>query len=187
VGYQPAPEVVLALIDRLRLDRAVPILALGCTAPWLPAALLAAGYPDITIVYSSIASMEAARTDLGEDAHRMTWVEADVRSLDLGRRYDIWLDAEVLPLTLSAADQEAYLGSLRRTLVPGGHAVFATVTARGHAPYRRLPVRLNELGALKEFLGPDFTAGHARLHEHHTPEGATRQFLYVLAHRKREP
>lgn len=185
--YPPAPVISLGLIESLQLPRDASIIDVAGNASLLVDALLTVGYNDVTVACESASSLESAKARLGENAHRVTWVEADVQSHDFGRRYDVWHDGGVLNAKGDDADRNEYLSSVRRTLAPGGHAIFATLIATGLARYRQLPVRLDQLPRLLELLAPDFTPVYARLHAHHAPDGAASQFLYLLARRKPHP
>lgn len=181
--YEPAPEISLALNGQAGIDRDAPIVDVGGGASGLAAALLADGYTDITVADISTASLQAAKMTLGADAERVHWIPADVRSHDFGRCYDLWHDRAVFHFMVSTADRDAYLDTLRRTLAPGGHAIFATFGPAGPTQCSGLPTSRYDARELTRLLGADFHTVASRLHEHTTPSGEQQQFLYLLAHR----
>lgn len=131
-------------------------------------------------------TMERARSQLGVDARRVGWVQADVRSHEFDRRYDLWHDRAVFHFMVRPADREGYLRVLRRTLSPGGHVVLATFGPDGPTSCSGLPVNRYSPAELLRHLGSEFEPISSRLHEHQTPAGAAQQFLYLMAHRRAE-
>jgi len=185
--FEPAPEISLALIEQAGVARDTAIVDIGGGTSGLAAALLADGYTDITVADISAASLHAAAMTLGADAERVRWVTADVRSRDFGRRYDLWHDRAVFHFMVTTPDRDAYLDTFRRTLAPGGHAIFATFGPDGPTRCSGLPTRPYDKLELTRLLGPDFQQVASRLHEHTTPSGERQQFLYLLARRTPRP
>jgi SAM-dependent methyltransferase len=70
----------------------------------------------------------------------VTWVEADVRDHDFGRRFDLWHDRAVFHFMVDRVDRDAYLSVLNRTLRPGGHLVLATFGPEGPTECSGMPV-----------------------------------------------
>ncbi len=185
--YEPAPKISLALIEQAEPARNAAILDVGGGASGLAAALLRDGYSDITVADISATSIQRAKTQLGDDAERVQWIQADVRRHDFRRRYDLWHDRAVLHFMVNPADRDGYLEVLRRTLRPGGHAIFATFGPDGPTHCSGLPIHRYDAPELTRLLGDEFHTLACRLHEHHTPSGATQQFLYLLAQRRADP
>jgi SAM-dependent methyltransferase len=56
---------------------------------------------------------------------RVTWVQADARTLDLGRQFDaVMMTGHAFQTLLTRADRDAVLGVIRRHLAPGGRFLF---------------------------------------------------------------
>ena len=181
--YEPVPEISLALITQAGVPRDAGIIDIGGGTSGLAAALLANRYTDLTVADISAASLEAAQATLGADAQRIHWIQADVRSHDFGRRYQLWHDRAVLHFMVSTADRHAYLDNLRRTLAPNGCVIFATFGPDGPTHCSGLPTRRYDAPELIQLLGPDFNPLASRAHQHATPAGAQQQFLYLLSRR----
>jgi 2-polyprenyl-3-methyl-5-hydroxy-6-metoxy-1,4-benzoquinol methylase len=185
--YEPAPEISLALIAQAGPALDAAILDVGGGASGLAAALLRDGYSDVTVADIAETSIGRAETQLAGDAERVRWVQADVRSHDFGRRYDLWHDRAVLHFMVNPADRDGYLEVLDRTLRPGGHAIFATFGPDGPTSCSGLPIHRYAAAELARLLGSEYHTLASRLHEHKTPSGATQQFLYLLARRSAQP
>jgi SAM-dependent methyltransferase len=181
--YEPHPERSLELIKETGVSHDAGILDVGGGASKLAAELLGAGYTDVSVADISQAALARAKAALGSDAVRAAWVQADVRTHDFGRVYDLWHDRAVLHFMVSAADREGYLEVLRRTMRPGGHLLIATFGPQGPEQCSGLPVRRYSAQELQRVLGEDFELVSSSLATHSTPSGAGQQFLYAHVRR----
>jgi hypothetical protein len=48
------------------------------------------GYTEVAVADISPAALAHARAELGNEAAQVNWIEADIRTHDFGRRYDLW-------------------------------------------------------------------------------------------------
>jgi len=145
--YEPVPAASLGLIEEADLSRDRPLLDVGGGASKLAGELLKRGHTDVTVANISGSALSRAQAALGTRAEAVEWVEADVRSHDFARQYDLWHDRAVFHFMVMAEDQEAYLATLQRTLKPGGHVVTATFGPDG--PHGGHAERLRRPGAAK--------------------------------------
>lgn len=183
--YELLPQRSLKLIQATGLDHDARILDVGGGASTLAARLLAMGYTDLTVADISPAALAHAQTDLGNDAARITWIEADIRSHDFGRSYDLWHDRAVFHFMVDPADRDGYLDVLRKTLRPGGHLILATFGPQGPTQCSGLPVQRYAADDIQQILGDDFELRSSALAAHRTPSGQSQQFHY--AHLLRRP
>ena len=177
--YEPLPQRSLELIEAADIGRQAGILDVGGGASSLAEQLLRMGYTDITVADISAAALAHARAKLGSDAERIARVEADVRSHDFGCRFDLWHDRAVFHFMVAPADREGYMTVLRRTLRPGGHLIIATFGPEGPTQCSGLPVERYGTEEMQRVLGADFELARSALVDHHTPSGASQQFLYA--------
>jgi SAM-dependent methyltransferase len=183
--YEPLPQRSLDLIQATRLDHDARILDVGGGASSLAARLLAMGYADITVADISPAALAHAQSEFGSDVARITWIEADIRSHDFGRWYDLWHDRAVFHFMVDAADRDGYLDVLRKTLRPGGHLILATFGPQGPTHCSGLPVERYGADDIQRILGDDFELISSTLAAHRTPSRRSQQFHY--AHLLRRP
>jgi SAM-dependent methyltransferase len=66
-------------------------------------------------------------------APQLTWVEADLSTLALGRTFDLVVLAGNVPLFTAAGTHEALVAGVARHLRPGGHLVAGFGLGRGYA------------------------------------------------------
>lgn len=178
----PANSVQLIREAALPLDAAV--VEVGGGASPLAAALVGAGFSDITVADLSAQALEQARAASGEAGAVVEWIVADVRDHDFGRRFALWHDRAVFHFMVDPPDRNAYLAVLRRSLQAGGHLIPATFGPQGPTECSGLPVCRYDAEALSGALGGDFELVSALLVDHQTPSGKPQQFLYAHFRRR---
>jgi ubiquinone/menaquinone biosynthesis C-methylase UbiE len=177
--FQDRPVRSLHLIEAAGLEPSAGIIDVGGGASNLAAELLRIGYTDVTVADISAGALERARDALGPGGLRVHWLQADVRTCNFARRFDLWHDRAVFHFMVTAADREAYLAALRRALTPGGHVVILTFGPAGPQQCSGLPVQRYDIDALLATLGPEFKVLSSGLEAHTTPSGNEQQFLYA--------
>lgn len=182
---EAVPAMSLELIAQTGLTFDAAIVDVGGGASRLAAELLELGHSDITVADISGEALDRAKADLGEDADRVTWIEADVRDHDFGRSFDLWHDRAVFHFMVDVSDRDGYLATLRRSLRPGGHVILATFGPEGPTECSGLPVKRYDAEAISGALGREFELVSSRLKVHRTPSGRSQQFIYV--HIRRAP
>lgn len=178
--FQPRPETSLALVSQLGLARDAALIDVGGGASNLVDHLLDAGFTDLTVLDLSGRALAHARARLGERAHRVRWVEADVTTASFERTFQLWHDRAVFHFLVDAQDRARYRERLTAAVAPGGHAIVATFAEDGPERCSGLPVVRYAPEALAHELGEAFTlqASHRELHR--TPAGRDQSFVYCV-------
>jgi 2-polyprenyl-3-methyl-5-hydroxy-6-metoxy-1,4-benzoquinol methylase len=177
--HQVVPRRSLELIEGAAPDQLARLIDVGGGASSLAAELLRRGYVDVTVADISAGGLEYAKTALGEDASRIAWVQADVRSHRFARTFDLWHDRAVFHFMVDRDDRDGYLATLRQTLAPNGHLVISTFGPDGPTQCSALPVQRYDAESLQDALGHEFRLLSSNLETHRTPSGAEQQFLYA--------
>lgn len=116
------------------------VLDLGC-GTGIFAAVLAGRGASAVGVDPAAAMLGIARVRPG--GQLVTWVEADARHLDLGKRFDaVVMTGHAFQTLLTVKDRAAVLAVIRRHLLPGGRCrrrAFAAAVS-GLDPDRRPPI-----------------------------------------------
>lgn len=120
VWAHSAPRVIAELVGRIAPGRA---LDLGCGEGRVTRLLAALGWT-VTAVDFSAEALAIARRLLPEPTDRVTWVQADVRTLPLPPGQDLVVATY---LHLDAADLRGLIAAAGRALAPGG-----TLVVLGH-------------------------------------------------------
>ncbi len=180
--YQPTPTTSLALIDRLHVPKASPIIDVGGGASLLVDELLARGYTDLSVLDVSATALEIARRRL-TDVAPVRWLCEDVTTWRPERRYALWHDRAVFHFLTNAAEQRAYLDVMHTALDDGGAVIIATFAAEGPAYCSGLPVARYDAAGLVRVLD-GFTVVESARDEHVTPTGEIQPFTWIAARRQ---
>ena len=180
--FEAVPRASLAMIDELALPLDAPIADVGGGASHFAAELVDRGYTDLTVADISGEALERARDGFAA-ADRVTWVIADVRAHDFGRRFRLWHDRAVFQFMVSAENRRAYVATLERSLDRGGHAIVATFGPNGPTRCSGLPVARYGPRQLAAELGAGLDLVSSREVVHTTPAGTAQQFIYARLRR----
>ena len=124
--YQSFPERSLNLIKNTCAAAGSMIIDVGGGTSKLSEHLLDQGYTTLTVLDISGNSIEKAKSQLGEKASRITWIEADATTYCFKKQYDVWHDRAVFHFLTEAEEGEGYLKSLNQALKLNGHLIMAT-------------------------------------------------------------
>jgi len=183
--YLPRLATSLALIDRFGPTAPFRIIDVGGGASRLVDDLSARDGVHVTVLDIADAALQVSRERLGDRADAVTWLEADVTTVQLEpASVEIWHDRAVFHFLTDPADRKAYVATMRHALAPGGLAVIATFSLDGPVKCSNLPVVRYSADALAEALGEPFELLHAEDELHHTPSGGQQAFLYAAFRRR---
>jgi ubiquinone/menaquinone biosynthesis C-methylase UbiE len=179
--FQPEARLSLALITEAAPDPDAAILDVGGGASSLVDGLLAAGYANVTVLDLSSAALEQARTRLGEEAARVKWLEADIRTVELPpAATDVWHDRAVFHFLTSPEDRQLYVRQVQRAVRPGGYVLVATFADDGPERCSGLEVARYNADSLHAEFGSGFRMLRSERENHVTPWGSTQRFVYCL-------
>jgi 2-polyprenyl-3-methyl-5-hydroxy-6-metoxy-1,4-benzoquinol methylase len=179
--YQATPVHSLALITQAAPDVGARILDIGGGASTLVDALQAAGYTALTVLDLASAALAHAQARLGADAAAVTWVAADVLTVDLpAASVDVWHDRAVFHFLTQPAARVQYVAQVVHALRPGGHVVIATFAEDGPTRCSGLEVARYTPEALQQVFGAAFVLERSEREVHVTPSGSTQAFTYAV-------
>jgi len=176
--FQDRPRTSLSLIARTGLDRSARIVDVGGGASRLVDALVDDDHRNVTVLDVAAAALAKGRGRLGDRADGVKWVVSDVLVWMPDTTFDVWHDRAVFHFMTRPEDRAAYLGTMRRALEPGGHAIIATFATNGPEKCSGLPVQRYEPEDLAAELGPAFRLVESLREEHTTPAGKMQAFQY---------
>ena len=84
--FQQYPDVSLRMFGAVGVQADASVIDVGGGASPLAGALLERGFQDVTVLDISAAGLAHARQHLGERAQQVSWLVADVRTWEPGRR-----------------------------------------------------------------------------------------------------
>ncbi len=182
--YQPRLEMSLALLQLTGVATDGAIIDVGGGISTLVDDLLDAGFTDITVLDIAASALDGVRERLGERAENVSWIEADVREVELsGARFDVWHDRAVFHFLTHKESRERYAAMMKSALKPGGHAIVATFGPDAPPRCSGLDVvRYSPENLLAE-LGPGLRMIHGARELHLTPSGNEQEFTYTCLQR----
>jgi ubiquinone/menaquinone biosynthesis C-methylase UbiE len=179
--YRPHLEVSFELLVKAGLGPRSRVIDVGGGASTLVDDLLDFGVRANTVVDLSSAALEVARKRLGQRAEQVTWIAADVTTLQVpDGSFDLWHDRAALHFLIAPEAAQAYVRVATRAITPGGHAVISSFAADGPERCSGLLVARRDPGDLAALFGDAFTLVESRREVHSTPAGNPQRFAYVL-------
>ena len=181
--FEERPSASLALIERAGLDPATGAIDVGAGASPLAGLLREAGFEPVAVLDISGEALRRLRSQLGERAAGIEFIESDVTEFQPARRYGLWHDRAVFHFLTDEAGQRAYADVLERSVEPGGAVVIAAFAPDGPTRCSGLDVQRHDATTLSTLLGAGFRRVESRAVTHRTPAGAAQQFGYHLFRR----
>lgn len=180
--FEETPTVSLHLIKALRGPKD-SLIDVGGGTSRLAAHALRLGFGHVAVLDLSAEAIARSQTAMGNEADRVEWIVADVRTWKPGRRYDVWHDRAAFHFLTDKANRAAYVETLDAALADVGHAIIATFALDGPERCSGLPVQRYSPETLSETLGPRFELMNGVRHEHQTPWGSTQAFQFSVLER----
>ncbi|MBZ5501684.1 MAG: class I SAM-dependent methyltransferase [Acidobacteriia bacterium] len=179
--YRPHLETSLSLIERAAREKSASIIDVGGGESTLVDDLLARGYRNITILDISQVAIDTTKKRLGALAEQVHWLTADVTAAALEPcAYDVWHDRAVFHFLTAPEQRVAYVRQVARAVKPGGHVIVGAFGPEGPNRCSGLDVVRYDAESLHHEFGAHFRLVESLGELHHTPSGATQQFLYCF-------
>ncbi|MFI8744681.1 class I SAM-dependent methyltransferase [Pseudomonas sp. NPDC077186] len=177
--YQPHVSVSLELIRQTGVSVDASLIDVGGGASTLVDDLLVAGFRKLTVLDISDTALEVARQRLGERAAWVSWIEADITTVQLPEQaYDVWHDRAVFHFLTTEQERREYLQAVRRAVKPGGFVIVGTFAEDGPERCSGLPVQRYSAESLHAEFGASFEPLGRAAEDHRTPSGSIQKFLY---------
>jgi len=178
--YQEHPATSLRLLSGAG-DRAGAVVDVGAGRSGLAAALLAAGWSDVTVLDVSARALEQVAAHLARYQGALTVVVADLLTGEPARSYRTWHDRAVFHFLVESAHRACYAATARRAVAPGAAMILATFAPDGPTSCSGLPATRCDAA----YLAPDFVLEHAEAEaeQHTTPSGSVQPFTWVVLRR----
>jgi len=176
--YQTQPSISLKLIEATGIEKHQHIIDVGGGASILVDYLLKAGFSRLAVLDISAQSLQHAKTRLGENSHKIEWLEDDVTTFQPPHPYELWHDRAVFHFLTNAEDRKRYVQVLKQALVPKGHLIIATFAIGGPKKCSGLDIVQYDAESLCTELGEEFELLDVQNETHITPANAEQKFTY---------
>ena len=182
--YQATPESSLQLITASKISKKDSIIDVGGGDSLLVDHLLIEGYEDITVLDISQTAIEKAKKRLGELAEKVTWICADINSLQINETFDLWNDRACLHFLINENDLKLYQQKVMQYLSPGGNLILGTFSKTGPQRCSGLPIHQYDHAELKKLFVGDFECIENFESVHVTPSKGTQNYVFCRFKRK---
>jgi SAM-dependent methyltransferase len=128
--FEPAPTRSMTLLTAAGLSATSDVIDVGGGDSLLVGSLLAYSVGHVTVLDISSAALARAQPRLGERSSEVTWIAADITTVELPpAAYDFWHDRAVFHFLTDAEDRARYVTAAARAVRSGG-ALYARGTGR---------------------------------------------------------
>ncbi|MBI5185640.1 MAG: class I SAM-dependent methyltransferase [Nitrospinae bacterium] len=183
--YQADPKQSLDLIAAAGIGRTQKIIDIGGGASLLVDKLMEKGFEDVTVLDISPAALNQAKSRLGKNAQKISWIEADITGFEPDRKFDLWHDRAVFHFLTDADDRKKYVKVMNLAVAPGGHLIIATFALDGPPKCSGLEVVRYSPESLAKEIGRNFELKDAVEELHVTPSGMPQKFIYCRFKRRK--
>jgi len=176
--YAPHLSRSLDLIRTGATDMNSSIIDVGTGESTLVDDLLASGYHNVSALDLSEVALASIKQRL--KAHQtVSWYVGDITAITLPEaEFDVWHDRAVFHFLTNAADRQAYVSQVLRSVKAGGHVIVATFGPSGPLSCSGLETVRYDADQLHAQFGPRFHLTNHATENHATPWGAVQQFTY---------
>lgn len=176
--YQQVPATSLTFVEQFHLPLTARIIDIGGGDSYFADHLLAMGYNDITVLDISETAIARAKERLGEKAHLVKWIVADIADFKPTEKYDFWHDRAAFHFLLKPSEIENYIASAREAIKSGGILVIGTFSENGPKKCSGLDIRQYSEVSMTEILNQYFDKIRCINTDHKTPSGAIQYYIF---------
>ncbi|MDX5347270.1 MAG: class I SAM-dependent methyltransferase [Hymenobacteraceae bacterium] len=182
--YEGDPAPSLEMVQLCNVKKPDLVVDAGAGLSQFLEKMLEKGYSNLTAIDISESAIEKAKERIGADkALQINWFINDLakpEKLALAEPVSLWHDRAVFHFLTQPEEQEAYIRNLEQTVALGGNVIMATHAPQAPNTCSNLPVICYDKRSLTQRMGDKFMLLYHFYHQHHTPAGQTRPFLYAL-------
>ena len=182
--YQADPVPSLEMIRSASSDPGRRIIDVGGGSSLLVDHLLEERTGPVTVLDISETALARSQERLGDRAGRVTWVAADVTSVEVLDTFDVWHDRAIFHFLIDAADRARYAELALRSVDSGGTIIIATFAPDGPERCSGLLVRRHDSASVQAVLGSDVELVRSVRTTHMTPARVAQPFIYSMFRRR---
>jgi len=176
--YQPMPVTSLSFFDQYNVPKEAKIIDIGGGDSYLVDHLLNLGYKDITVLDISEASLERAKSRLGNRSGLVTWIVADAATFKPIERYDFWHDRAAFHFLTKEDEIQNYIHTVHQSINPSGILVLGTFSEQGPKKCSGIEIKQYSETSMNELLKGSFEKIKCITVEHKTPFDTIQQFIF---------
>ena len=176
--YQATPTESIAFLEAAQLPRNAKIIDIGGGESLFVNYLLSAGYENITVLDISENAIEKKKTELKEDAVKITWIVSDIADFQPIQKYDFWHDRATFHFLTEKKEINKYLKTIKKYVNQQGILMVGTFSETGPTKCSGLAIKQYSETTLSERIGKFFNKIKCITTEHLTPFNTIQNFLF---------
>jgi len=176
--YQPNPETSLNFIEEFGIAKDARIIDVGGGDSFLVDHLLGLGFTNLTVLDISEAALQRAQQRLGEHAHIVNWIVADVTQFEPEDKYDLWHDRAAFHFLTDEVEIEKYLKTVWNSLATDGIFIIGTFSERGPTKCSGIDIKQYSEQSMDERLSKSFEKIKCVSVDHKTPVDKIQNFVF---------
>jgi len=176
--FQTIPETSLDFFRELEVPKNAKIIDIGGGDSFLVDHLLELGFENITILDISAASLQRAKTRLGERAKNVKWIVADASSFEPAEKYDFWHDRAAFHFLTDENEVNSYINTAQQNISTRGILVIGTFSEQGPQKCSGIEITQYSEETLTERMKPFFDKINCRKVDHKTPFDTVQNFVF---------
>jgi trans-aconitate methyltransferase len=178
--YQPSSDSSLELIEKIGLSQEASVIDIGAGASTFVDGLLERGFKNITLLDLSNEALNITKKRLGDKAHIPNYLVADIITVSLSQRYDLWHDRAAFHFLLDDSQQQGYIRTMHDSLHPQGYAIIGTFSVDGPESCSALSVKQYNRSQMEDVLDGKMAIIDVVESIHITPGGSEQKFSFFI-------
>lgn len=129
--YEPKPETSMKIIEKFDLKKTAKIIDIGGGDSLLADHLIALGFHDISVLDISEEALNRAKKRLGDNSKLVTWIVADIGTVILTEKYDLWHDRATFHFLTEKNEIDNYIQNTKACIRKNGRLILGTFSKDG--------------------------------------------------------
>lgn len=176
--YEPIPTTSIKFIEECSLDSNDPIIDVGGGDSLLVDYLVNQHFNAVHVLDISANALNRAKTRLGAESSKVTWIESDILAFDTQESFSLWHDRAVFHFLTDPNEILCYVDLAAKLIRPGGCLVIGTFSTDGPLKCSGIEIKQYDQDSLINTFGTDFHAERFELVQHTTPFDTTQNFIF---------
>jgi 2-polyprenyl-3-methyl-5-hydroxy-6-metoxy-1,4-benzoquinol methylase len=178
--YQLSSDTSLERIEKLGLSHNASVIDIGAGASTLVDGLIERGFKNITLLDLSNEALTITKKRLEDKAAIPNYLVADISTVSLPQRYDLWHDRAAFHFFLEESEQQSYISTMRDSLNPEGYAIIGTFAVDGPESCSALSVKQYDRERMEDVLDGQMAIKEVLESIHITPGGSEQKFSFFI-------
>jgi len=176
--FQENPETSLRFLQNSSIPLDAAIIDIGGGDSLFVDFALKLGYTNLSVLDISEKALERAKSRLGAEASKITWIVADVTRFKPEKKYAFWHDRAVFHFLTDKNDIEKYINLVQNNLIENSVFAIGTFSEQGPDKCSGLPISKYSEITMTNLFSKGFQKIKCFEENHLTPSKVVQSFLF---------